>query len=234
MLAFNPTRLAINIPWGYSASEVLNIPYIPDFLIPPQNMTTKLQDEIIEQILDLLALPTTSSRVRTPRELASSQAISSNDKLTHSKALNLQGRHRDASAILLQLAKSTPTLAGVWTNLGYTYSLMERWADGIEACQYAFEVTHERTTSARCMGTCLMSLRHYEEACAAFHRALATNANYGAAWLGLGIALLAIEHETDAYKAFDQIGSLNPNNPWAYEDEQIAIRADQYKRLLLG
>ena len=232
ILAFNPTRVMITIPLRFSTSAALNAPYAPDFLMLsqyglPEYGTPEVRDAVIAQILDILALPSPSPSA-SPESASIRQDISAKDKLTRSKALNLQGRHTDASAILSEIAIRTPDMEGVWTNLGYTFSEMEQWIAGIEACQYAFEVMHERTTSTRCLGTCLTGLGRYEEACAAFRRALATNRNYGAAWLGLGIGLLGLEQVVEAYKAFDHVRHIDMNNPWAYENEQVLTQASHY------
>jgi len=221
MTAFNPTRIVLSIPLEHATPDIWSALYIPECLTTQDGVTSETQDQIIARICDLLALS-----LPLPSADSSAQA-SAQDQLTLSKALNLEGAHREAEEILHRLATDAAQSAGVWTNLGYTYMLLEEWSEAAEASRRAFELL-ERTTSKRCLGASLLALGQYEDACADFRRALAIHSSYGAAWLGLGEALLALSRHEEAREAFEHIDNLKPDNPWAYEDEQNIKQARKY------
>jgi len=235
--AFNPTRIVLSIPLEHATPDTWSALYIPDCLAVQDGVTSKTQDHIIKGICDLLALslplPPVDAAAQASDDslrVMSRGAIapaSARDQLTLSKALNLQGAHREAEEILHRLTTGADQSAGVWTNLGYTYMLLEEWSEAAEASRHAFELL-ERTTSKRCLGTSLLALGQYEDACAAFRRALAIHSSYGAAWLGLGKALLALGRHEEAREAFERVENLKPDNPWAYEDQENVIQVRKY------
>jgi Flp pilus assembly protein TadD len=232
-MAFNPTRLVLSIPLEHATPDIWSTFHIPECLALRNGVTPEIQDHVIAGILDLLALRSlTAASDHSSEGTAPFQSASIKDQLIYSKALNLKGAHREAREVLRRLVAKAPESAGVWTNLGYTYILLEEWAEAVEASKHAFEM-RERTTSSRCLGTSLLGLGQYEDACAGFRRALATHSSYGAAWLGLGNALLALGRHEEAREAFERIENLKPDNPWAYEDEENVIQARKYLENLL-
>jgi hypothetical protein len=211
---FNATRLLV---------PVLLVP--PESHGPWQHLFRESRDSVTHPQYTMERL---HHLLHSPRQLSAEAGdISAHDLLQLARVLNLYGDHENALEYLQRVVNLESGLSGLWTNLGYTYMLLERWGEGLDACEHAFMRARERTTSKYCAGVCLNALDRFDEAIAAFDRSLATHPEHSAAWVGKGIAFLALKQRDQAVKAFARSLQVKPDNPWASEDarsQEIALR----------
>jgi serine/threonine protein kinase len=74
-------------------------------------------------------------------------------------------------------------------------------------------------------GDKLFTLRDYENALKAYHRAVEINPRKATPWLALGDTYLALERYREALMAYDQAMYLNPNDPLAWSNRGTALDA---------
>lgn len=74
-------------------------------------------------------------------------------------------------------------------------------------------------------GDKLFTMRDYEEALKAYHRALEANTRKSALWLALGDTYFALERHKEALMAYDQAMYLNPDDAQAWANRGTALDA---------
>ena len=74
-------------------------------------------------------------------------------------------------------------------------------------------------------GDKLFTLRNYEEALQAYHRALEINGEKALVWLALGDTYFALERYKEALMAYDQAMYLNPDDPQAWSNRGTTLDA---------
>jgi tetratricopeptide (TPR) repeat protein len=101
--------------------------------------------------------------------------------LAHGTARNLWGQPQAALSAFRQAEQLQPNEHSVQTNLAYTHMRLGQWEEGIRLGE-----ARKALMGLWCAGQCHVALRQYEQARAAYRRALTVWPTYSAALLGLG------------------------------------------------
>lgn len=136
-----------------------------------------------------------------------------------------QGLLSDAIQVFEQSIEIYPTAEG-YTNLGWAFSMVQRYDEAIEQCKLAIEVDPERGNAYNDIGVYLLSLERAEEAVSWFKKSLKVP-EYDArhyAYCNLGRAYENLGRYESALRYYDLALQING----------MYMNALQRKQLLLG
>lgn len=98
-----------------------------------------------------------------------------------------QGQSIEAESLLLSLTEEYPGLSGPWLNLGLIKTQAKEWEYALEHFTKAITANPQNTYAHTSMGLALRELGRFEEAKAAYLKALEVDQKYAKAQLNMGI-----------------------------------------------
>ncbi len=177
----------------------------------------------------LLAACSTAPKVKTAPSAAPVE-IGEEVRSRYQAALALMqaGKDEEAAAILQQMTRDYPRLAGPYVNLGILYSRGGRSEEAEQALRKAIALRPDNAAAHNALGILYRELGRFDEALAAYQAALKADPRYAYAHLNLGILLdIYLQRPAEALPHYEAYQALQ-----ARPDKTVALWIVDLKRRL--
>jgi tetratricopeptide (TPR) repeat protein len=128
-----------------------------------------------------------------------------------------------AVPVLERATRLDPTNISAWTQLGYTLSLVNRFAEAAWAYQRVVELDPDDAASWRNLGYAFRMQRRPREALVAYDRAIAMEPNYGEVWNRRATALQMLGRFAEMLQASERARALDVTNVRAWNNAGTAL-----------
>jgi tetratricopeptide (TPR) repeat protein len=164
------------------------------------------------------------------------------------EVLDILGRHEEARVAHEQAVSLSPDSIVALLNQCTNLNRLQDYEPALAACETALEKMTPRSPLQQKViawdrqGNALIGLGRYNEALAAFNRAIGLNSNYADSWSNRSVALWHLGRFNDALASSERALSLNPASALAWYNQgrilttqgQLDAAAAAYDRALKG
>lgn len=139
-------------------------------------------------------------------------------------ALQIQGKHAQATEQYRALLRHAPDNTDALTNLGLSLRTLRHTPEAIEILTRAVDIRPDLVVAWNNLGLCLRDQREFGKAEAAFRRALSIQPDSAEAQCNLGLCLTDLGHLDDAIDAFRRALDIAPDYMDALIGMSVALR----------
>ncbi len=144
-------------------------------------------------------------------------------------ALYFQQRYEEAQALMSTLISSHYAHTGLQTSYAHILLARSLWSRCLAQSQRALQLNDGRVMAMLSWGMSLLELGEPRAALRKFDRVISVTKDYGMAWLGRARALAALGETAEAIRAYERTATIEPANPWAYENDYVQQEAKNEK-----